>query len=237
MQKLNKCAAESDMAGALGVLGELQTAPAGTMSKQMCAILIHLLSSATPPRLAEAELAFELVRQGGEVPDEPCWSGLVRLQCAAGELTAAAAAIAAMRAAGVAMKLRSISPLISAACARGERPAAAEACATLRSCRISPTAVEFIPLLAMHADADASSFRDTLRWMCDEEPPLSAAAFASLRAALGGGGGEAAAGGGGCSGGASAGGRRRRCGGARARARWAPTARARRRGGRCSSRT
>ena len=94
------------------------------------------------------------------MPDEPCWSGLVRLQCAAGELTAAPRR--SRRCARRASHERSISPLISAACARGERPAAAEA----RDAAQLPdllTAAEFIPLLAMQAaDTDASSFRDTL---------------------------------------------------------------------------
>ena len=70
--------------------------------------------------------------------DEPVWSGMVRIHCAAGHAERALSLLDEMSAASVEPRLRSFSPLISSAAANADHALAADACRRIQKAGISP---------------------------------------------------------------------------------------------------
>ena len=85
---------------------------------------MSLLTSRRPALVAQV---FAATQQAGVTPDEPSWSGMVRLFSLRGDLGRATATLDQMVAQQIKPKLRSVAPFLAAACERGDLGLATQA--------------------------------------------------------------------------------------------------------------
>ena len=129
----------------------------------------------------ESERVFAATQRAGVVPDEPSWSGMVRLFSVDGDLAQATAALDQMSELQLKLKLRSVSPLLVAACERGDLALASSCIERLHAHGLTPAGAEFVALVRLHAglversggggaDAAAAEAKldDLLRWVRHE---------------------------------------------------------------------
>ena len=83
--RFGMCAKAGDAAGAAAAFRELLAADI-PCTAEMCATLLHTYCAASTPMLEEAAAVFGAVTSTGSVPDEPAWSGYVKLRCVWGDM-------------------------------------------------------------------------------------------------------------------------------------------------------
>ena len=88
MTRLTACMKQDDPHEALRVFEEM-CAQGVPLDGHMCSMLLHLFSNASPPMRPESERVFAATQRAGVVPDEPSWSGMVRLFSLHGDLAQA----------------------------------------------------------------------------------------------------------------------------------------------------
>ena len=88
MTRLTACMKQDDPHEALRVFEDM-CAQGLLPDGHMCSMLLHLFSNASPPMRPESERVFAATQRAGVVPDEPSWSGMVRLFSLHGDLAQA----------------------------------------------------------------------------------------------------------------------------------------------------
>ena len=88
MTRLTACMKQDDPHEALRVFEDM-CAQGLPPDGHMCSMLLHLFSNASPPMRPESERVFAATQRAGVVPDEPSWSGMVRLFSLHGDLAQA----------------------------------------------------------------------------------------------------------------------------------------------------
>ena len=88
MARLTECMKQDDPHEALRVFDDM--AAQGLLPDgHMCSMLLKLFGNASPPMQPESERVFAATQRAGVVPDEPSWSGMVRLFSLHGDLAQA----------------------------------------------------------------------------------------------------------------------------------------------------
>jgi len=88
MTRLTACMKQDDPHEALRVFEDM-CAQGLLPDGHMCSMLLHLFCNASPPMRPESERVFAATQRAGVVPDEPSWSGMVRLFSVDGDLAQA----------------------------------------------------------------------------------------------------------------------------------------------------
>ena len=180
LSKLYLCAKNRDCAGALKVYKDMRSLNRKPKAREI-SVIISLCagesSSAAPPYLDEAVAIFrEAYEMGVMTPQgqaergdtESTWSGVMKLHCLAGNVDSVVELLDQMQNAGIAPRLRTISPVIMLAERQGSLALAKRACTILDQCGIDPLAEELLSLAKLHAIVgNASSFNRVLLWMAD----------------------------------------------------------------------
>ena len=213
VKRLTAFAKSGDAEGARAMLAEL-TASGAPCSPDIAAVFLHVFCTAEARATAavadataanavaagvdmvqESLAVFAAARASGCVPEEPAWSGLVKLRSLRGEVSDALAHVDEMVAAGVAPRLRTFAPILSAACAKDDHDLASQITDRIAAAGLSIGVNEHIDLvcLAARGTADAAASEvagggllNVLRPMTADTPVLSESHVASLGRAFGG---------------------------------------------------
>ena len=195
VSRLASCAKRADVDGARAIFKELVEGQV-PCTPDICAVLMHIYCGAvilaadsdsdTVDTLPDALEVLDAAGASGCTPDEPTWSGLVKLRCLRGEAASALTHADAMVAAGVAPRLRTFAPILSSACSAGDR-ALADACVQrVANAGLSLGITEYLNLVCLAADEAAvhatrgevspsSALPNALRQMAAIAPLLSEA--------------------------------------------------------------
>jgi uncharacterized membrane protein YgcG len=153
LQQLGACAKFGHIARATEIFEEMQ-ATGALCSPQMCAIFLHIYSEAATPMLSEAKAVFAAVRASGGVPEEPAWSGLVKLHCLRGEAQEALAQVDVMVATGVTPRLRTFSPLFTYAAETSDHALAGDLLTRVVSHSLSLSVSEHLSLMKLARESE-----------------------------------------------------------------------------------
>ena len=184
LQRFAQCAKKSDAAAAQLAWQEMVEEGVPCTGK-MASILLHVYLEAEGNLLQPALNVFAAARAAASTPDESCWSGLVRMHCAAGDTRAALDTIDEMVSAGVTPRLRTYSPILVHARVQHDRTLAHRTVRALNGHGLLLGVAEYLDLLTLEASSEPHHVTTLLRRMSTDCLALEPAHAETLLATFG----------------------------------------------------